>query len=61
MVSGVNPLRLAVLDASPFCCAKGGGMRFHAGTGTLGFGLAKFIDGAYLTGARFEPGWPGVL
>ena len=25
---GVNPLRLATLDASPFCCAKRGGMGF---------------------------------
>ncbi len=25
MVGGMNPLRLAALDASPFCGAKGGG------------------------------------
>ena len=31
----MNPLRLATLDASPFCCAKGG--RIYCGFGFFAF------------------------
>ncbi len=51
MGNGMNPLRLASLDASPFCGAKGGGIGLEPEAGEDL--VADLVDGGVVVGLNF--------